>query len=338
MESDFVGKLLDNLDKIGKNFSEAAFASFENEIMPLITVAVIVYVMIYGLRLMLGATSVSAAEVIVHLVKVVSVTMLATNWSMFNDVIYSWLIAIPDGVGQLILNAAGGTTSKTTNGLSAIVAQATTINHSFNDAAGWTKFGPIIFGAFVLVIAYFLVGVALMLLMISKVALWILIGSAPLFIACYLFSFSKSLTDGWISQVLAYAIMPIFTYGACAIIISVMRTGFSQTDYSSLKLEELSSLGATFILIAVAGLYILFTIQTLSQGVVGSVMIATGDFSRRMHARGYGGAKAAANLTAKGIGAAFNKLRGGGSSKGGSISNSNRDALARQVQNHSRPR
>ncbi|WP_022710648.1 type IV secretion system protein [Pseudochrobactrum sp. AO18b] len=337
METDFVGKLLQNLDRIGGNFSEAAFSSFDSQIMPLLNVLVITYVAIYGLRLMLGVTSISAAEVVVHLTKVVAVTTLATKWSLFNDLIYSWIIAIPDGVGQLVLNAAGGSTTKTTNGLSAIVEQANTINHAFNAAAGWRNLGPILLGFFVLGIAYFLVGVALMLLMISKVALWILIGTAPLFIACYLFSVSRRLTDGWITQVLAYSLMPVFTYGACAIIIATMKSALSDTDYSTLSLEDLSGLGAIFILVALAGLYILFTIQTMAQGVVGTVMLSAGDFARRAKNISYGAARSTVGTSAKGLAAGYRKFRGGGSD-GGSISNASQDALARQVQNHSRPR
>ena len=338
MENDFIGKLLENLDAIGGNFTSNAFMAFERDIMPLINILVILYVIFYGIRLLMGATSISAAEVCIHVVKVVGVATLATNWSMFNDLIYSWIISVPDGIGQLVLNAAGGSTTKTTNGLSAIVQQATTINHAFNDAAGWTKFGPILFGIFVLAISYFLVGVALMLLMISKVALWILIGTAPIFITCYLFNVSRKLTDGWLTQVMAYSLMPIFTYGACAIIIATMRTAIKDQDYSGNALDELASLGAIFILVCLAGLYILFTIQTMTQGVVGTVMISAGDFASRARRMSYGAASSTVSTTARGIRKAYNRYSRGGGSNGGAVSNASREALARQVQNHSRPR
>lgn len=177
-----------------------------------------------------------------------------------------------------------------------------------------------------------------MLLMISKVALWILIGTAPLFIACYLFDISRKLTDGWFTQILAYSLMPVFTYGACAIIIATMRTAIQDQQYSELSIDDLAGVGAIFILVCLAGLYILFTIQTMAQGVVGTVMLSAGDFASRARRMTYGAASTTFNGTARGLRKAYNKYYLGGGSSGGSVSNASRDALARQVQNHSRPR
>ncbi len=339
MGGDFVGSLLDNLDSIGAKFSSTAFSAFETQIMPFINTLVVLYVIIHGVRLILGMSGASAGEVIVHLLKVVGVATLATNWSMFNELIYSWLIEVPDNIGQVILNSAGGSTTTTTNGLSSIVQQASTINASFNDAAGWRNLGPILMGFLVSLCAYILVAIALMLLMISKVVLWILVGLSPVFIACYLFSISRSLTNGWISQLLAYALIPVFTYSACAIIILVLKTAVSGTNFSELELDKLLSIGVTFVLISLAGLFILFSIQGIAQGVVGGIMLPAGNFASNSFRQGSKLGKKSAELGAKGIKHAFNSFKGrGNGGDGGSISNSSRNSLIQQVKNNSRPK
>ena len=121
------------------------------------------------------------------------------------------------------------------------------------------------------------IAIALAILILAKVMLWVLIGTAPIFIACMLFERTRGYGVGWFNQVLTYALIPLFIYVIAAFLIAAMNPELTNIDAASgtrtLTLADI----AGFLLLCVAGGFVMLYIQSLGQGIAGGIASGVGN-------------------------------------------------------------
>ena len=105
--------------------------------------------------------------------------------------------------------------------------------------------------------------------MLAKVVLWVLLGTAPIFISCMFFNATRSYAIGWINQCLLYAMIPLFIYVIAAFLIAAMEPELTKIDQISGNRELKLSDFAAFIMLCIAGAFVLFQVQSLAQGIAG---------------------------------------------------------------------
>jgi type IV secretion system protein VirB6 len=154
------------------------------------------------------------------------------------------------------------------------------------------------------------IAVAITLVMIGKVALFVLLGLAPLFIAMALFDFSSTLFTGWLRACVQYAIVPVIVYGILSFLLTIMNAAIANvagiTDMSS----GLTLLGP-FLILCVVGVVILLQALPIAASIAGGaalynpfpsmVTYAARDYRLRralMYGRGGGGSSGPALLPA----------------------------------------
>ncbi|TIP81558.1 MAG: type IV secretion system protein, partial [Mesorhizobium sp.] len=209
---DFLGDLLDRIEQSGANFSERAYGIVSGEIMPLLNIMFLAYVAYYGLQLFMGTSRVSVADVIGRIVRMMVILILISQWSHFNTFFYSWLNDTPEDVGRAILTATGTGITEPTNGLSMIWRTANEAASAFAEQSGYFSVLPSMVGFLIMLCVAVFIAVALAILLLAKVMMWVLIGTAPIFIACMLFEQTRNLGVSWFQQVLLYALIPLFVY------------------------------------------------------------------------------------------------------------------------------
>jgi type IV secretion system protein VirB6 len=116
------------------------------------------------------------------------------------------------------------------------------------------------------------VAVAITLVMIGKVALFVLLGLAPLFIAMALFDFSSTLFTGWLRTCVQYAIVPVIVYGILSFLLTIMNAAIANvagiTDMSS----GLTLLGP-FLILCVVGVVILLQALPIAASIAGGAAL-----------------------------------------------------------------
>jgi type IV secretion system protein VirB6 len=137
----------------------------------------------------------------------------------------------------------------------------------------------------IMVFAGLFVAIALGILVLAKVVLWVLLGTAPIFIACFFFDATRSYAMGWLNQSLLYAIIPLFVYVIAAFLIAAMEPELTSIDQISGNRELTLSDFAAFIMLCLAGSFVLFQVQSLAQGIAGGLATPIGPRSRFMTAR-----------------------------------------------------
>jgi len=277
---DFLGDLLDRIEQTGADFSEQAYGIVGDEIVPLLTIMFIAYVGYYGLQLFMGTARVSVSEIIGRVARMLIILALVRDWDYFNTLFYSWLNNTPEDVGRAILTATGTGITEPTNGLSMIWKTANEAASGFAEQSGYFAVLPSMIGFLIMLAVAVFIAVALAILLLAKVMMWVLIGTAPIFIGCMLFEQTRGMGVAWFQQVLMYALTPLFVYVVAAFLISAMDPELTKVTSAANQRElQLSDISA-FLLLCAAGAFILFNIQVLAQGITGGVAAGIGNFAR----------------------------------------------------------
>ncbi|MFC3643484.1 type IV secretion system protein [Aquibium oceanicum] len=283
---DFIGELLDRIDASGQNFSQSAYEALSRDLEPLLRLLFVLAVLFYGVQLFLGTSRLSVAEIIGRLVRVFVILVLVGTWSNFNDLVYDWLTTVPEAAGRAILAASGTGVTEPTNGLSQIWETANVAAAAFSEQAGYLSVLPALIGIVIMLFAGIFVAIALGILVLAKVILWVLLGTAPIFISCFFFDSTRNYAVGWLNQSLLYAMIPLFVYVIAAFLIAAMEPELTTIDSISGDRELKLSDFAAFIMLCIAGAFVLFQVQSLAQGIVGAFATAIGHESRRHAYRG----------------------------------------------------
>lgn len=296
--TDFLGELLDRIDNAGSSFSENAYAAMSADVLPLFRLMFILFVLFYGIQLIMGTAKISASDIVLRIVRALFILILISSWPTFNQIIYSWISSVPEAAGRAILATSGTGITEPTDGLSQIWGTANEAAAKFSEQSGFFSVLPALVGFFIMVVCGFFIATALAILILAKVMLWVLIGTAPVFIALFLFDHTKSYAMGWLNQVFVYALVPLFVYTLAAFIITAANTEITaiqgQIASSSLKLGDF----APFILICFAGAFVMLQIQSLTMGIAGAASASLGTFGALMT----GGAIAATRAGAGSVG------------------------------------
>jgi type IV secretion system protein VirB6 len=277
---DFLGDLLDRVDQSGNGFSQRAYEVLGDQILPLLTVLFIAYVAFYGFQLIMGTARVSVAEIVGRVVRMLIILIFISQWGNFNSYVYEWLTSVPEDAGRAILRASETGVDEPTNGMSEIWNVASRAAAKFSEQTGFFTVLPALIGALIMGCAGVFIGIALAILILAKVMLWVLIGTAPIFIACMLFPVTRAYAQGWITQVLLYSIVPLFVYVIAAFLIFAMNPELEQiqgqTASGTLTLGDMGG----FILLCLAGAFVLINVNSLAQGIVGGISAGIGDAGR----------------------------------------------------------
>jgi type IV secretion system protein VirB6 len=282
---DFLGDLLNRIEDSGSSFSERAYTVVGNELMPLLRIMFIVYVAWYGLQLVMGTARLGVGEIIGRIVRMMIIIDLIGSWANFNNLFYQWINDTPEDVGRAILAASGTGITEPTNGMSQIWKTANQAASAFAEQSGYFSILPSMIGVLIMIGAGVFIAVALAVLILAKVMLWVLIGTAPVFIACMLFERTRDYGVGWFNQVLTYALIPLFIYVIAAFLIAAMDPELSKIDAASNSRRLTLADTAGFLLLCIAGGFVMLYIQSIGQGIAGGIASGVGSAAASMTRR-----------------------------------------------------
>ncbi|TIS72769.1 MAG: type IV secretion system protein, partial [Mesorhizobium sp.] len=283
------------------------------------------------------------SEVIGRVVRMMLILTLINEWNYFNDFFYKWLTNTPEDVGRALLTATSTGITEPTNGLSMIWKSANEAASEFAEQSGYFAVLPSLVGVVVMIGALVFIAVALAILLLAKVMMWVLIGTAPIFIACMLFEQTRGYGFSWFQQVLLYALIPMFVYVVAAFLITALDPELTRMTNAAGKKEIQLSDIAGFLLLCFAGAFVLVNIQVLAQGIVGGMAAGIGNAARTVGR--YTGLTAPMDISRGAIKGAsagyrggknlYSRFRGGG---GGVTTEGAKAAMQNRISSNSMPR
>jgi len=191
----------------------AALAGPGSPVALLLTGLMTLYVVFVGYRLLLGRGGVRVGDATLMVLKIGLVVALATNWPLFQTLVYDTLTKGPAEVAALLLGGLPGQPSHPFVGLQdafdGLQKSASLMASRASPGAAAMQGGPG-FGAFAVNAGGMtLVLSTLGVLLASKVVLAILLALAPLIAGLTLFEATRGLVEGWLKAMIALALTPL---------------------------------------------------------------------------------------------------------------------------------
>ena len=274
--SGFTTTLLSNIDSVVSTFTQTAFQAVVQSHETEIYLALVLYTALFGYLVLTGAVEFSIPRAVRHLLLMTVVTALATNWDIFaiffNNV-------FTGGPAKLIAAITGGSYDPNAM-LSDVFDKGIMGANAINQNAGFSTLGFLIIGYSVFYCTLIVVGYALYLLILAKLALGILLGLAPLFFMFLLFSSTKDFFAGYLRQVCNFALIPIFTSSILSLMLGIVDNAISQLQATLAAHSGHGGPQCVYVILCLIVLWLLLhQVMGMASGIVGGLTLHHGNLA-----------------------------------------------------------
>jgi type IV secretion system protein VirB6 len=275
--------LLDKLNEASQLFMTDTLANVISAVKPVANTLILIYLGWFGWRLMFGLVDIK--NVAVQVFKACVVYSIATQPSLYNQFFGDWLWKLPEALAGLVLN---GQTTDTGSFLDGLLNQFYEVRTALSDFAhkdstmgipnlefmfaGWLVLG----GGIVLVMF------ALLIVVMSKMAIAILLSVAPIFIILITFDSTRKFFDAWIGQILSFSFNVMLLAGVLKLIISLLKS-YLTTLSPLITQAENPSIAAIVPILIFCGIAILVLLQisAIGSALGGGIALSTlGSFGK----------------------------------------------------------
>jgi type IV secretion system protein VirB6 len=226
-----VGSLLSVVDCNLQGLIQAGYGALfqpEGVFGALLTAGLTIYVALIGYQLLLGRAALNISALTLSAVKLAAVVALATQWGVYQKLLYHLLFFGPEQLANLISHAlwrGSGHEGDVFDGLQRAFTDLTAFSPATPPGGvAATTAGPVAAGAGQLSTllsragfdSVLLLGSAVLLLLSTlgvliacKIVLGLLLAFGPIFIALMLFETTQGLFEGWLRAALGFAFAPL---------------------------------------------------------------------------------------------------------------------------------
>lgn len=286
--SDIIGTLFNKVDSLGALAIQAIYTQLASQLQPVFLAAMAIYVAFWGYELLIGRVGVSATVFLWRIGRMMLIYTLAFSWGDFQVLIVEVLTKAPEGFGQIVCQAVGGGANCTSgvsgvsNSLTEVWTAAGEAQQKISAAGGWSGVGMQILAYIVLIVAGVFVAAAVFLVILGKIALFVLLGLAPIFIAFALFQISVPMFDGWMRSCMQYAVIPLIVYGILGFYIVLLKTTLDDMSNSVEDLSTALTVVAPFLLMCGVGYFLTYQSLAIAQGIAGGSRLSTEGRDRKL--------------------------------------------------------
>ena len=235
------------------------------------TIALIVI----GYLLLTGQLSLQAGQFFPRLFRWVFLVALLLNMPLIFDWAYKLVTDVPNRIAVFLL---GGSPIADETAVIALIERV--MSAGFAAASRiWTDSNVLDLTSHVVSGLLMLTGLALaivaaVLLMVSKLGVGILLAVGPFFLLLRLLDVGKGLFEGWLRQLLTFALIPVFVYSLIALNFVILEASHVQlTDAISAGDFALTA-AAPYLLVASTNLLLLTQVMGWAGGVGGGIALA----------------------------------------------------------------
>jgi type IV secretion system protein VirB6 len=296
--------LLNAADAAVRQFVFGAWAAFNTSAQPWLRGLMVIFVCWIGYRLWMGQVRMSIEDLAPKLFKMVAIFVIVTHPLILDRLVYRVATDVPGEIATTMVTALGDSTADIKESLDGVFKNAHRATSRVWEASGFLDFTPIAVGVLIWVgTLVALVPVALALIL-SKLALGVLLGLAPFALVLYMFESTKGIWEGYLRQVLNFAIIPTLIYSLLGLVLSMMKD-LSRPLADTKELPGLETVGPyLFMMLLCAALAT--QVLSWSSGISGGLALAASGIT----SKATGLARGALQATQAGARAAGNRSPG----------------------------
>ena len=277
-------------------------------------IALVLYVILYGIAILRGAISEPFTDFAVRSVKLGFIYSLATTPAYSAWVTQPLFHVLPDTLAQAI---SGSTTSNIGASFDKFLGYGGALSDKISHGATISSMGDYAIAGVVFVVTILATALGFGVAMIAKVALALLVALGPVFIACALFNTTRRYFFGWLSQAVNYLVL-------FALIITVfeMVLALVQQQWPSIDGQANAEVaGMLFSALCILGAIFFLQTPAIAAGIAGGASAGLSDFGAAGAAmlRGKTAPNTPAGLSAPPASGGSLARAGSGSTSGGSL-------------------
>jgi len=219
-----ISNILSLVDAAIRNYTQTTYQALSGALAPTMTLLMVLYVAIFGAAHLTGRSPFDLWQTVKHLTVMVIISAFVTRWDFF--ALYFGNV-FTNGPAAL-MTVIAGTSSDPNAMLGDVLNRGILAAYAINHLAGFSTLGFLIVGYSVFYMTLFSVAYALYLLVLSKIALAILLGLAPLFFPFALFATTRDFFSHYLKQVFNFALIPVFTSAVLSIMLKIPQQALIQ--------------------------------------------------------------------------------------------------------------
>jgi len=295
----YTTNLLAAVDGSTHEFTHDAFQNIVRAFQPEIHLALVLYIALFGMGVLTGKIPLTIPKAVRHVVFMSVVVALATHWDTFalyfNDV-------VTEGPSKLIAAMTGGTFEPKAM-LSDVFDKGIMAAYEINKNSGIRTMGFFVIGYSVFYATMIGVGFAVFLFAVSKIALAVLLGAAPLFLLLLLFPSTQDYFNRYLMQIMTYALVPVFTSSILALFLKITQDAVNQLNAALRAHTGRGGPECLYVIFCFGVLFmLLLQVKGMAAGVAGGIRLEVRDLgnlgSRLMNWNAVKDAKTAGKVAA----------------------------------------
>lgn len=252
------------------------WTEFDAVAQPIVLAVATIALAYMGYQMWTGRLRMRTDVLLPRLLRWAVILALLLNGPELYAVVYPMVTEVPEEIAKFLLaQAGGGMDEDAVLGLVETVMEAGMNSASavWQDS-GYLDLSSHFVSLLLMVTTLALAVVAMTLLMLSKLAVGILLAAGPFFLALRLLDIGKGLFEGWLRQLLTFALIPVFVYSLIGLNFVILTTAHTQLTDATLTDQLTLTQIVPFILVAFANLLLLTQVMSWSGGVGGGVTLA----------------------------------------------------------------
>lgn len=210
--------ILKQVDQVTLGFTAKAYQAIVSAHMTELRLMLVAYIAIFGIAVLQGTLSMSLRDACKHVLKALIIFQLATNWGTFTTFGYNVFTSGPEKLTTALI---GG--KDPTQQLEDVFVTGVEAARKINRKAGTFDIAQMLLAVLILIATVIMTGIALFLLVLSKMGLAILLSIAPVFIALAMWKSTQGLFQGWVNYCVNYAMIPVITFALLGLILVLMQ-------------------------------------------------------------------------------------------------------------------
>jgi type IV secretion system protein VirB6 len=220
---------LNSVSTAVNSFLISGYDSLRSAVQTPLRLCLSIFVAVYGVLLLTGHAELTFRQAMGRLAVMLFVYVLATDADVYTNYLEKLFVQAPAAIANTEIGGGGATgqNSAMDNFYNTGMDAGNKLWDRGHVTGPWSPFlaAVIVYAVTVGVAAY-----AAFLLALAQIALAVLLILTPLFALCYLFQHTRRLFEGWLGQVIHYALIPILVYGVLALILAIAQQSLNQLD------------------------------------------------------------------------------------------------------------
>ena len=229
---------------------------------------------IVGYRILTGQIQMSLGDAGYRIFIALLVFGFVTNIGDLTAFVYETFTNVPESVASFMVSSYGSKVS-INQGISKIFERGLDSSAAIVQAGGVVPIGAWFLGGLIMTVSILAVAVITFLIVLSKLALGVLLGLSPFFIMLYPFQSTRQVFDGFLRQLLTFALIPVLLYGVVGLMLGIVNASSLELYRASTNSEGALPLYGTYALILIVWTLVSVQVLPWSSGIAGGISLVS---------------------------------------------------------------